>query len=290
LCATAEQPQSVQPSSNKPATNERTNQTGINVATNQTGTYATSNQSGNTTMTGQFTTTTSLLLSALHNSIFLLKTAIADISAGVTTVEGHILFDEGAQRSFIIQELADTLQLQPTRHELIAVSTFGAQVSTPKKFAVITIYIHTLNSGQIPVSVLVVPRLTASVCNSTRACLSQLPYLSGLTLAHPVTSDKNFHISVLIGADYYWEFIQDHIVRGDGPTTVQSRLGYLLSGPFPVRQLIEATSFHVSALSCIMEEAEPHTLWKVESVGTTLPRQDAEHNFLQEYIANKISV
>jgi len=128
-----------------PATNERTNQTDTNVATNQTGTNTASNQSGNTTTTGQFTTATSPPLSALHNSICLLKTAIADISVRVTTVEGHILFDEGAQRSFITQELADTLQLQPTRHdELIAVSTFGAQVSMPKKFAVATICIHTL--------------------------------------------------------------------------------------------------------------------------------------------------
>ena len=68
------------------------------------------------------------------------------------------------------------------------------------------------------------PKLAAPVCDSTRACLSQLPYLSGLTLAHPVTSDENLHISVLIGADYCWEFIQDHIVRGDSPTAVQSRL------------------------------------------------------------------
>ena len=103
------------------------------------------------------------------------------------------------------------------------------------------------------------PKPAAPVCNSTRACLSQLPYLSGLTLAHPVTNDENFHISVLIGADLYWEFIQDHIVRGDGLTAVQSGLGYLLSGPLSVCQSIDATSFHVSALSCIMEKAEPHT-------------------------------
>ena len=92
------------------------------------------NQSGNATTTGQFTTATSPPLSALHNSICLLKTAIVDISVGVTTVEEHILFDEGAQQSFITQELADTLQLQPTRQELITVSTFGAQVSMPKQF------------------------------------------------------------------------------------------------------------------------------------------------------------
>jgi len=96
-----------------------------------------------------------------------------------------------------------------------------------------------MNGGQIPVSVLVVPKLAAPVRNFIRTHLNHLPYLSGLTLAHPVTSDENFRISVLIGADHYWEFIQDHVVRGDGPTAVKSRLGYLLSGPLPVPQSIE---------------------------------------------------
>ena len=273
--------QSVQPSTSK-STNEK--------ATNQAGTGTTTNQTGTTTTTETFTTVTSPPLSALYTSVCLLKTAIADISAGLTTVEGHILFDEGAQRSFITQELADTLQLQPTRHELITVSSFGEQVSTPKKFAVATICIRTLNAGQIPVSVLVVPKLAAPVRNSIRTCLKQLPYLKGLTLAHPVTSDDNFHISVLIGADYYWEFIQDHIVRGDGPTAVQSRLGYLLSGPLPVPQSIETTNLRTSALSCITEETQHDTLWQVESFGTTPSKQNPESDFLQEYMASKITV
>jgi len=177
--------QLVQPPANKSATDETTSQTEISL---------TSNQTPNTTATGQYTTVTFPSLSALHTSICLLKTAIADTSAGITTVEGLILFDEGAQRSFITQELAETLQLQPTRHEVIAVFTFGAQVSTPKKFAVATICIHTVNGGQIPVSILFVPKLAAPVCNSICAHLNHLPYLSGLTVAHPVTSDENFCI------------------------------------------------------------------------------------------------
>ena len=40
-------------------------------------------------------------LSAISTSVCLLKTAIANASAGQTTVEGHILFDKGAQCSFI---------------------------------------------------------------------------------------------------------------------------------------------------------------------------------------------
>ena len=76
------------------------------------------------------TTLTSTPLPVFYTSVCLLKTAIADISAGSITVEGHILFDEGAQRSFITQELADKLQLKLTGHENVSVASFGAQVST----------------------------------------------------------------------------------------------------------------------------------------------------------------
>ena len=43
--------------------------------------------------------------------------------------------------------------------------------------------------------------------------------------------DSQFDISLLIGVDHYWKIVEDHIVRRDGPTAVQSKLGYLLSGP-----------------------------------------------------------
>jgi len=51
------------------------------------------------------------------------------------------------------------------------------------------------------------------------------PHLYGLPLAHPVQATGNFEISLLVGADSY---VQD---RGNGPTAVESRIGYHLSGP-----------------------------------------------------------
>ena len=34
-----------------------------------------------------------------------------------------------------------------------------------------------------------------------------------------------------MGADFYWDLVGDHIIRGDEPTAMSSKLGYLLSGP-----------------------------------------------------------
>ena len=106
-------------------------------------------------------------LSATSTRMCLLKTAIANVSAGQTTMEGHILFDEGAQRSFITQELANQLQIHPISHEQISVSSFGEQVSATKRLAVASISIETINKGHIPISVLIVPKLTAPIQNSS---------------------------------------------------------------------------------------------------------------------------
>ena len=56
------------------------------------------------------------------------------------------------------------------------------------------------------------------------------PHLHGLKLAHYSNSEDS--IDVLIGSDYYWDFVTSEIVRGDfGPTAVNSKFGWLLSGP-----------------------------------------------------------
>ena len=97
--------------------------------------------------------------------------------------------------------------------------------------------------------------------------LKQFPHLRGLQLAHPVTENEKFEISVLIGADYYWHFVGDHVIRGNGPTAVQSKLGYLLSGPIPSATHVSTTLvhlFHVDATSTAAT-CELEKFWQVES-------------------------
>ena len=150
--------------------------------------------------------------------------------------------------------------------------------------------IQTLNNGHIPISVLIVPKVAAPIHNSIHAYLNKLPYLQELPLAHPVTSDENFHISILIGADYYWQIMQDRIVRNDGLTAVESRLGYLLSGPLPFPQLVYTTSSQVLTFSCITEDTDCDYFWRVESMGTTPVKENTDTGFLQQYLDNNITL
>ena len=43
--------------------------------------------------------------------------------------------------------------------------------------------------------------------------LMHLLHIMGIKLAHVVTDDENFELSVLIGADYYWTFVEDQVIR-----------------------------------------------------------------------------
>ena len=51
--------------------------------------------------------------------------------------------------------------------------------------------------------------------------------MRGLKLAYPITKQESFEIELLIGVDYYWDIVEDCIVRGNGPTAVKSEIGYL---------------------------------------------------------------
>ena len=65
---------------------------------------------------------------------------------------------------------------------------------------------------------------------NTSISVNHLTFLCNPQLAHPLTADREFEISLLIGDDHYWDIVGDHVVRGMGPTAVESKLGYLLSG------------------------------------------------------------
>lgn len=124
--------------------------------------------------------------------ISLLKTAVAIIRHDRTHCDANILFDEGAQRSFITQSLADQLDIQSTQIEPISLPAFGAHTSSYRQLPVATVNIVTPLREEIPVRVLIIDQITTPLENRSRNQLQDLPHLKNLKLAHPVTSDEKF--------------------------------------------------------------------------------------------------
>ena len=64
----------------------------------------------------------------------------------------------------------------------------------------------------------------------SRINIDDYVHLEGLELAD--NFDNTESSDVLIGSDYYWDFVSGDSIKGDqGPTAVYSIFGWLLSGP-----------------------------------------------------------
>ncbi len=213
----------------------------------------------------------------INGTMCLLKTAIAPVRSQHFTVEAHILFDEGAQRSFITQDLVDQLQLKPIKRDTIGLSAFGTKTPTTRQLDVVTVDLVTEYNETVSLDVLVVPQIATPLKNHLPSVVPNLQYLAGLKLAHPVTSDARFEISLLIGVDYYWQLVQDEVVRGDGPVAVKSKLGYLLSGPVRSNPTSKSTTNVLNVIiSPEIDKFDVERFWTIESLGIESPEPNGK--------------
>lgn len=230
-----------------------------------------------------------ILHSGLHqrNNV-LLKTAVAKVCSATSSADANILFDEGAQSSFITESLADELQLPRTGSDVINLASFGATTKSVRRLDTATVYLISDNGEKISLDVLVVPTIAVPLKNLNQS-VDTLPYLKGLKLAHPISDHENFDITLLIGADFYWNVVQNRIIRGNGPTAVSSKIGYLLSGPISTPSAEHRDNYMLNVLTSVPAVEDLERFWKLESIGIT-PEDDETpvKSLLTEYQNNCI--
>ena len=237
-------------------------------------------------------------ISSLHSSTesrenVLLKTAVTPVSFKTQCVDANILFDEGSQRSFITEALATELDLKPLKIEMIQLSAFGDKNQRVRSMQTSRIYVHAENGTKIPVDVLIVPEIAADLKTHNKD-VSSIKHLQGLKLAHPSLRDENFTISILIGADFYWDIVEDHVIRGNGPTAVKSKVGYLLSGPILNKKIKSKASTSVLNVMAMHknEQIDLEKFWKLESMGienVEIAKETEKNTYSKHYEESSIS-
>ena len=206
---------------------------------------------------------------SINTGPVLLKTAIATVASKSYACEANVLFDEGSQSSFITEDVAKKLQLESHGKESLSISGFGDKERRVRHLDYSFVYLKT-STETLPIKVLIVPEISVPLKTYTKQ-MHAIPYLKGLHLAHPVTNSDDFTIELLIGADFYWSIVQDEVIRGDGPTAIKSKIGYLLSGPLNAYTESVPTPIPVSMMNVLTmhqrEEIDIERFWKVESMG-----------------------
>ncbi|CAB3989911.1 Hypothetical predicted protein [Paramuricea clavata] len=263
----------------------------INTAPTENMATPTSISPAATTPTTISPTTIQHLSENKHKST-LLKTAISPIEYIGSTVTAHILFDEGSHRSFITSSLARNVGLTAEREETLSLATFGGTTTSVRRVEVGTINLQTPVGENIPIEVIIVPTIAAPLQSFSTIDLHNLPHLKGLTFAHPITNEHTFDIDLLIGADHYWNVVEDEIIKGSGPTAAKSKIGYLLSGPIPLTNQTSALNTTILNIMTASkdDEFEFRRFWELESIGIQPREKDDTSDFLQQYQDTSISL
>ncbi len=141
----------------------------------------------------------------------------------------NILFDGGSQRSYITESLKKKLGLKGERKETVNVNTFGTDKRIKNDCDVVSLKVEVENSV-IPIKALSFPTICSPI--ATRVSVSDYAHLTGLKLADSYEDHNDKDISILVGANFYFDFITGDTRKGSsGPIAVSSKLGWLLSGP-----------------------------------------------------------
>jgi hypothetical protein len=151
--------------------------------------------------------------SSVTNIPTILKTATAKVTSGETVMDTTILFDEGSQRSFITEELAQNLNLKQTGTETLTIAAFGGK-ERMRTFKTSTLFLIADSGENIQIHVVVVPCIAAKI-HSHQVPIKNLPYLQHLKLAQSYDG-SSFEVSLLIGVNHYWDIVGNNIIRGPG--------------------------------------------------------------------------
>ena len=122
------------------------------------------------------------------------------------------------------------MSLKHTKFEKLHFNTFGSNSNKTQTYAVVRFYIQGLQHREpVAVSALTSPTICSPL--PTAITVDRYAHLCDLQLTDECSTPRE-ESYILIGSNFYWNIVTGEIVKADeGPVAVNSRLGWLLSGP-----------------------------------------------------------
>ena len=186
----------------------------------------------------------------------------ASVEGTAPSLEVNAILDLGSQRSYVTARVRGTLKLRKMRSEFMIIKTFGSDKDDHRACDIVELRIMMKNGNSLMVPTVVVPHICDPVqTQPITSCQSIYKHLANLELADATNSAAKLQIDVLIGSDYYWQLVTGRVVKGPkGPTAVETKLGWVLSGPVKgeIREgttvnLVTARSTHSLRVDAITE-------------------------------------
>ena len=224
-----------------------------------------------------------LYASSNSSASVLLQTARANVAAESDgkTKEARILFDSGSQLSYVSEELRHQLKLKTIERKEMKIKAFGT-ITSKEILDKVKLRVKTKDGKFITIECFVKNICHPLTSQNTTLTAHHYEHLKTLDLAD--SNHGNSSIDILIGADFYWSFLTNEIIRGSSdrsPVAIKSKLGYILSGPSDISINKNQSSVMIShVLKCEVEHVDSNTIlnehldrfWTLE----TFDRLDSE--------------
>lgn len=213
-------------------------------------------------------------------------TAIATNEDGSKSFPVQSLVNNGSQHSYVTDHIKAKLGLTATSTETLHLNTFGENACRKQKRQVITLPLLSNKDEYVEISALNFPVICSPL--PKRIDVTKYPHLIDLDLADRSVIDKD-SIDILIGSDYYWGIVTGESIHGEfGPTAINSKLGWLLSGPTEeqyVHKISEVVLNLIISGNPLLNEANEadeimnmlKMFWETESIGITDDIESANH-------------
>ena len=106
-------------------------------------------------------------------------------------------------------------------------------------------------------------------------CSRMCSHIAPLNLADTHHGDTPVEVDMLVSSDFYWQMTTGEVIQGQGgPVAINTKLGWVLSGPVAVGDTDVNTStvmtIHTLQIGIVSEEQLDRTLrsfWELESLG-----------------------
>lgn len=194
-----------------------------------------------------------------------LPLATVEIINGKKRQVVNVLFDQGAQRSFVKRDIADKMNLETVTTVNMTIDGFVTQGSR-QGYKIVAVPVWT-GSETIEINAAVIDKLPERIQVTGLTKRLQNMKRLGYKIANGNNSD-NCMIELLIGCDHYYSFIDGNEIGG--MPAIHSKLGWIPVGNMESKNVDETCSTNTVAMLHIGENSTPDDLsflWKLDSIG-----------------------
>ena len=190
-------------------------------------------------------------------------------------MELRVLLEGESQRSYMTEHARRVLRVEPEGEQQLSIAAFGSERGGPKVCPIVNVGILLKGYPSMIVSLFVVPMICEPLIGQPiDVCSNQNPHFNGLELADWVDQGSRLEVDILIGSDYYWDFVTGPVSKSTcGPTAIHTKLGWVVSGPITATSGSNLCSTNL-VTHVLRVDGEPEPLsdqlkafWEFESLG-----------------------